>query len=703
MIIRFSLSFLFILLFIFSFYFFLKSEPSLGVLQDETGYQSVDSLNQLFTVYPRTVKEIKLRTQESLKNFKNSILMLVDLPQDKLSKDSMIRQFDQSASFFMTNLSLCHTVQLTNPDEEMRKAATESITEIQALWIDLVSSNVALYNQFKTYSIGNALQENLTPEETLFLKELIEGFERDGLNLSEDKRNELKKLSKELCDATNIFSLNIAQDTTMLEVSNEELQGISQDFKDGLKKTASGNYLLSIDYPTGEMILNRCENVKTRKSFYQAKNNKAYPSNEDLLIKIISLRDKMALLMGFESHTQYDLDDTMAKDSNVVWAMLDELLPKALKKEKFEYEALIADLPDSVVLTADKKIYPWDFSFLSNYYKKKYYQVDELAIAEYFPLEQTIQGLFDVYSKFFNISFEHLKHVQAWHEDVTLVIVKSADSLQILGYVFLDLYPRNNKFQHAAKFGGILARKDVQGKIYPSVSSLVCNFTKPTKDKPSLLKYQEVSTFFHEFGHALHSIFGATDLALQSGTQVKPDFVELPSQILEYWLEDKDILKMISGHYITKEPLSDELIESKLNELKFSTGFFYARQIGLSMISLALFEKGEQKDPAALIKKYTEQVDQFIQFDVQNHYYCSWGHLTGYAAKYYGYLWSRIRAADIFESIEKQNGLLNPVVGRKYAKDLLQPGGSLNPNGMIEKYLGRAPQQDAFLRKLGLN
>lgn len=683
-------------------YFLLKSEPSLGILQDTTGYQRVESLNQVFTVYPRTVKEIKLRTQEATKNLKKSIEKLIALSAEQLSKDSMIRAFDQCASFFSVHISLCYLLQSVHPDEEMRKVATENVVECQSLWIDLVSSNVALYNQFKLYSLGNAQKETLTDQEQLFLKELIEGFERDGLNLSEDKRHELKIISQKLSQTTNDFSLNIAKDTTTLEVSDEQLAGITQEFKSSLKKTATGNYLLSIDYPTGEMILNRCQNEQTRKDFYQAKNNKAYPLNENILKEIIALRDQKAQLTGFESYATYDLDDTMIKQPEHAWKMLDELLPKTLKKSKIEYHALIADLPESVELTHDKKIKPWDFSFLTNYHKKKYYQVDELALAEYFPLEQTVQKLFDVYSKFFNITFEHLNHVQAWHEDVSLVVVKSADGVDTLGYVFLDMYPRDNKYQHAAKFSAILARKDSNGVIYPAVCSLVCNFTKPTKDKPSLLKYREVQTFFHEFGHALHAVLGQTDLVLQSGTHVKTDFVELPSQILEYWLEDKDILKMVSGHYATGKPLSDELIESKLHELKFATGFFYARQISLSMDSLAIFEKGAQKDLELLRKKHADLTCPYMAFDANDHFYYSFGHLTGYGAKYYGYLWSRVIAADVFEAIEKQHGLLNPVIGKKYTKILLQPGGSKDPNDMIQEFLGRAPQQEAFLRKSGL-
>jgi len=684
------------------FYFLLKAEPSLGIIPDNTGYQRVESLDQVFVVYPRTVKEINARTHEAIKHLKKSIEQILLLQADEATKETLLGAFDQTAAYFTNHIGLCHLVQLTHPDAKMRSVALEALSECEALWIDLVSSNEPLYKLFKNYSKHGVDLNSLSNSEKLYLRDIIEGFERDGLHLTEEVRFEFKKLSKELVDVCNQFSLNIAQDTTELFFTDEELCGVSTEFKHGLKKNTEGKYILGLDYPTAEMVLNRCEVEETRKIFYKAKNNRAYPVNEPILQKIIVLRDKIAQLTGFKSYAAYEIHGLMAESPERVEQMLDDLLPKVLKKSVEEIKMLTADLPASVVLTNDKKIKPWDMAFLQNYHKKKYYQVDELALAEYFPLEPTIQGLFNVYSKFFNIKFEHLKDVQAWHEDVSLVVVKNHDDSEVLGYVFLDLFPRENKFQHAAKFSGIPARLNKEGVRYPAVCSLICNFTKPSSSSPSLLKYQEVSTFFHEFGHALHSIIGATNLSLQSGTQVKHDFVELPSQILEDWLENKDILKLVSAHYVTGEPLSDELIESKLTEITFGRAIFYGRQLWLTKLALEFFDTGETKKLQELEKSFLELMNPYTFYDADTHFYCSWGHLAGYGSKYYGYLWSRIIAADLFDAIQKKNGLLKSSVGQQYAATILAPGGSQVPEAMIKKFLQRDWNQQPFLRKIGL-
>lgn len=685
----------------FLIYFFIKGEPSLGILPDHTGYQKVESLGQVFTVYPRTIKEINARTHESIKSLKKSIESLILLSPENLNKDNLLYAFDKIAAYFTTHISLCHLVQLTHPDEKMRAAAVEVTTQCEALWIDLVSSNESLYKMFKHYADDSKNISELSDTEKLYLQDIINDFERDGLHLSEDIRLEFKKIAKELVDLCNQFSLNIAQDSTQLYFSEEELSGVSAEFKHGLSKNSEGLYKVVLDYPTTEMILNRCEVESTRKKYFQAKDNKAYPINQPILEKIIALRDGMAQLTGFESYAAYEMHGLMAKDPERVQTLLDDLLPKVIKKSAEEFKLLAADLPSSVVLTKDKKIKPWDMSFLYNYHKKKYYQVDELALAEYFPLEQTIEGLFNIYSKFFNISFEHLKDVNAWHEDVSLVVIKSPQE-EVLGYVFLDLFPRSNKFQHAAKFSGINARIDKDGNRYPAVCSLVCNFTKPSSATPSLLKYQEVSTFFHEFGHALHSILGATQLSLQSGTHVKHDFVEMPSQILEHWLEDREILKLISSHYITGEPLSDELIESKLHQIKFGRALFYDRQIWLTQLALAFFAQGSKKDLQQLEKEYLMMTSPYLEYDDTTHFYCSWGHLTGYGSKYYGYLWSRIIACDVFDTINSKKGLLKGSIGKHYAALMLAPGGSQDPEKMVKNFLQRDWSQDPFLRYIGL-
>jgi thimet oligopeptidase len=279
----------------------------------------------------------------------------------------------------------------------------------------------------------------------------------------------------------------------------------------------------------------------------------------------------------------------------------------------------------------------------------------------------------------------------------------------------LDLFPRPNKYSHAAHTTIIPATIAPDGTRIPDVSIVIANFSKPTATQPSLLKRSEVQTFFHEFGHALHAVLGATEIASLSGTHTKTDFVELPSQMLEEWLDDKDILKKVSKHYITGQPLPDDIIDTILSLKNLTSGYFVTRQAYLSSIALSYFGSypnstsfslgtplKETKDPHAIMRHLYTTILPHMAFNDNNHFYTSFGHLTGYGAKYYGYLWSKVFALDIFAEIKK-NGLLDPVIGQRYIQEVIGKGGAQDPNELLYNFLGRKPNTDAFLTEMGLN
>ena len=361
---------------------------------------------------------------------------------------------------------------------------------------------------------------------------------------------------------------------------------------------------------------------------------------------------------------------------------------------------LTETLPESVTLTADGKIKPWDLGFIKSEYKKNKYAIDERKIAEYFPMKQTVDQLLDIYHQFLGVDFEVVNGHDFWHEDVQLVAVKNRQGNQI-GYLLLDLYPRPGKYSHAAHVTIYPALdKDDERKI--AVSLVMANFPKPTPDKPALLQRNDVNTFFHEFGHAMHAMLGATSLASFSGTSVKRDFVEMPSQMLEEWLQDKDMLKKVSHHYQTGESLPDDIIDTLIELKNLTTGLFVQRQGFLANLALAYFKEGAIKDPYAIEKKLYETLTQGVAFDSEYRMYTAFGHLTGYAAKYYGYLWSKVFALDLFDTI-KQHGLLDGAIGQRYVNAVLAKGGSQDPNELLVAFLGREPNDTAFLKDLGLS
>lgn len=682
-------------------YFFLRGEPNMGIQPDKTGYVYIASDEDVCRLLPQTVKDIEARFDFFSKFLKEEIQRIIATPPAQYNKETLLYSLDKTNSVGQPLSSVCELLRYVHPQEEVRNAAAKAYTEIGRVYLDLVSTNKKLYEVYRAYYEGIAKTESLTDDERYALDELMRNFKSEGLDLSDEVRDQVYQLKKELLEKCSQFGLNISADRAKIEVEEDVLAGVSPEWIATLEKTSAGKYILETDYPTSAMVMAYCSNGQTRKAFRLAMGNKAYPANESVLYEIVSLRDKMAQLLGFKDFTTYSLFGSMAQNPDRVKKMHDDLLPKAQKKAKKEVEIWSKDLPEGVFLTSDGKINPWDFSYITTYYKKKYLGVDELKIAEYFPMEKTIEGLFKVYEKFFNVSFEKVKNFCGWHEDVSLLKVLNKNKTETLGYVFLDMFPRENKYNHAACFNPLDAHKDRKtGKIYPGVAAVVCNFTKPTKEKPSLLRYDEVNTFFHEFGHALHLIFGAVPLTGQSSFHTKIDFVELPSQMLENWLEDKEILKMISSHYQTGEPLPDDLIDRKIEEVRFATGTHETRQIALGSFALALYE-GIHKDIHKLYRDIFERCSSEIAYASDTHGYCSFGHLTDYNARYYGYLWSRIFSQDVFADIEKKHGLLDSAVGERYKQEILAPAASKDPNELLRNYLGRDPNQEAFLKKMG--
>lgn len=672
-----------------------QMSKTIPIINQITDAQSVVAL------FPQTPDDIHKRVDLYMAQVKKDLDALVDLPDEQRTFANTAQALDTIGG--LSNMALTsnmiHALKEVHPDAAMREAAESAMQKIQAFWIDEVSNNKKLYQAFKSYAQNNAPHEQLKPAQMYYLQEGLKGFKRAGLDLPDDELAQLSTLKKELANICMQFSTNISQDDSSITATKEELQGLDDDFLTCLQRTDDGAYRLGVDYPTYFNVMEHCTVENTRKRLHDAFNNRAYPQNEAILKNIIALRDDFAHRLGFASFAAYDLDEQMVKTVARAENFLHDLRTKSDHKVKAEIAQFLSALPDSVSLTPDGKIKPWDFAFAQAQYKKKHFDIDETKIAEYFPMDATIDGLFAIYKQFFGIDFEQIPVTGTWHEEVKLIAMYSADHAILHGYIFLDLHPRPNKFSHACHMSVVPAVYH-EGKMVPAVSLVVANFPKSNGEKPSLLKRSDVSTFFHEFGHALHAMLGRTELESQAGTNVKHDFVELPSQMLEEWLWDRDTLKMVSKHYNTGEALPDDVID-KLLELKtFDTGNFVQRQAMLAIIALDYYKEGADKDPQAILRSVHLTCRPQFMWSPANHFYASWGHLTGYAAKYYGYLWSRVFAQDVFEEIKK-HGLLNPVIGKRYVDTIIGKGGSADPNELLRNFLGREPNNGAFLRDLG--
>jgi len=649
------------------------------------------------------VQDLEARALYGKEHLLAGIQALIALPSQERNVQTFIKPLDTLMVQYGRVCTQCSLMTMVHPDALMREKAAAVLQAAQEFFVDHVEMNKALYDAMVDYAQKMMPSEQVTDEVHYFVAEWLLDSKRSGLALPENVREQVTALKKELAHMETVFEMDLAKDTKKLTFSAVELQGVPTDILQGYEKTSDGLYSITLSSSVYTVLMENCALEATRKKIYEAYGTRGYPSNKTLLESIVRKRYELAQLLGYESYVRYDLEKQMVKTPERAQLFLDDLLPKVLRKSSMEVALLKRQLPEGVTLAANGVFKPWDLAYVESCYKKKHYSVDELTIAEYFPLENTIQGLFSIYEAFFGLSMKEMKAPALWNQDLRLLKIEKNDGTCI-GHVILDLHPRENKYGHACEMALVAGHHDLDGAVKPGLAVVIANFTKPTEKQPSLLKYDEVVTFFHEFGHALHELLGATYLQSLAGTHVKTDFVELPSQLLELWLEEKIVLKNLSKHYKTGEPIPGALVDSKLEADRLSYGIYLARQIMLSMVSLSLFDKHPSIDTDDLWKAmHAKMMSGITEYCPHVHQQASFGHLasSGYASKYYGYLWACVIGNDIFDKI-KRDGLLDPAVGRAYSAAILAPGGSKDPNVCIQTFLDREPRQDAFLKRYGL-
>lgn len=663
----------------------------------------IQKKEDISALFPKTIAELESRLQASITDAKKRIDALVALPKANYSYATVAQALDELdvVSDVAIMMNVCTALENVYPQEALRTAAHDAVKKLQEFRIDVIDNNKQLYDIFVAYATDVAPHEQLTDEQRYYISETLTGFKRRGFDLPDEKRNECAKLAKEIAQLSQDFERTIAQDQSTVSVFKDELIGVDPEFVAQLKTDAQGKYILGVDYPTVFTILDTCSVESTRKKLYIAFNNRAYPKNQAILDRLLAARHELAQLHAMPSYATLCLADEMVETPERAHTFLYELLDRAKPKQLAEFKVLTTHLPVGVTLTEQGLLKPWDVAYVKDQYKKNYLAVDEQRIAEYFPSTSTIAGLLSLYEQFFNLSFEYVDGLSLWADKLTTIAVFDAQDKTLLGYLILDLYPRAHKFTHACHMDLTPSIIAADGSKPPSVSLVLANFPPDSANKPALYKRDDVNTFFHEFGHALHALLGRTRVASFSGTHVKCDFVEMPSQMLEEWLNDSAILKKISKHYITGESLPDDLITAIHSMKNFDSGYFIQRQAFLSLVSLAYYGPESVKDCKKIWETLLKKCVPTIAYEPQAHMYLSFGHLPGYGPRYYGYLWSKVFALDLFESIKKQ-GLLNPQVGKLYVDKILSYGGSKNPNELLRSYLGREPKQDAFFADMGL-
>lgn len=661
---------------------------------------NVEDIKRLFSEDPAEIKDRFAMVKKHISDIVDGILAV---PSQERTFANTMKPLDDIERFTVIHAGPLLAESYVSTEKSIRDLCQMEYIGLAAFVQDKVSKNVSLYRACKEYfEHGYKPEEaSLTNEERRFVKESMHDFERSGLSLPEEQLSTLKEVSNKINELSMKYERNIAESNKKIHVARDDLKGISDEFIKSLDKAEGGKFVLGTDYPTYHGIMQQCEVEGTRKKMYYLFNNRAYPENISVLNDVIEQRDKLAKLLGYESYAAYELDDRMVKKADRAYDFLQKLIPEANTKVEKELELLKKKLPESVQLVEGGKVKPWDMAFLKEQYKQEHFNLDQEKVAEYFPVDQALTEVFDIYQKFLGLRFEQKTVSGLWISPLRCIEVYRTSNNEKLGFLLLDLLPREGKYTHACHVTLVPAQKLADGTVCPALSMVIANFPKPTNGHQGLLKFDDVKTFFHEFGHAMHAMLGATQYATFAGTNVKRDFVEAPSQMFEEWFHDKELLNNISHHYKTGEPLPENMIDKLVNMSKFDAGDFILTQTFYSLLSLDFFGPGEKKDTEAILKKLYIEVMPYKAFDNMNHMQAAFGHLMGYGASYYGYLWSRVFALDLFSRV-KEKGLLSTKAGEEFTAALLGQGGSDEPDNLLKNYLGREPNQEAFLEAYGL-
>uniref|UniRef100_A0A671X501 Neurolysin (metallopeptidase M3 family) n=1 Tax=Sparus aurata TaxID=8175 RepID=A0A671X501_SPAAU len=582
------------------------------------------------------------------------------------------------------------------PSKEVRTASTDADKKLSEFDVEISMRE----DVFKRVT----LQNNLSPEEKRFLDRLVTLGKRKGLHLSKDIQEEIKRTSKLISELSIEFNKNINEENTFLVFSERELGGLADSYLNGLDKTADGQYKVTLEYPHYFPLMKRCHNPETRRKMERAFHSRCKEVNTAILEELVQLRAKVAELLGYSNHANYVLEMNMAKNAGNVSDFLDTfyetLKPIGIKERKYilalkKRECLMKGLP------FDGQINAWDLPYYMNQVEQCKFAVNKDKLIEYFPLDVVTEGLLGIYQELLGLTFTEVEHAHVWHEDVKLYSAHDTETGEEIGQFYLDLHPREGKYGHAACFGLKPSCRGPDGKRRIPVAAMVANFTKPRKGWPSLLQHNEVETYFHEFGHVMHEICSKAAFSEFSGTLVETDFVEVPSQVLENWVWEKEPLRRMSGHYKDGTPIPDTLLDKLIASRVANTGLMNLRQVVLGKVDQSL-HTSPRADTTEVFAQHCQDI-LGVPATPGTNMTASFSHLAGgYDGQYYSYLWSEVYSMDIYFSRFKKEGIMNPKVGKEYRRVILEAGGSVDGVDMLKSFLGRGPCQDAFFQCKGL-
>lgn len=587
--------------------------------------------------------------------------------------------------------------------DELQQIAQE-VSPILTEYSSKISQNEALFNKIKKV-YDEKEKYNLNEEQEMLLNETYKGFVRSGALLNEEDKEKLKKISMDLSVKSLQFGQNVLASTNSYFkhiTDKEQLAGIPEaiidQYAEEAKERNLEGWVVTLQYPSYIPFMTYAENRELRKELALANGKKSFDGgeydNQNLIKELLTLKQQKAELLGYKNYADFVLEERMAKSPVKVFDFLNELLTKAKPYADKEIE----ELKSLAKADGIDEMQGYDHSFYAEKLRKEKYDFNDEELKPYFPLNQVQDAVFGLAGKLFGLTFEERNDIPKYHEDVKVYEVKENGDYKSLLYV--DYFPRKGK-RAGAWMTSYKNQYQQNGENSRPHISIVCNFSKPTKDTPSLLTFQEVTTLFHEFGHALHGMMANTQYPTLSGTSVKWDFVELPSQFLENFCYEPEFLKTFAKHYKTGEVLPDEKIEKIEQSKNFMEGYQTLRQLGFGLLDMNYHTKVNELEHES-VKEFEDKYTKAIALYPTNPETAmspSFSHIFqgGYSAGYYSYKWAEVLDADAFQYF-KENGIFNPEIASKY-KVLLSSGGTKDPMELYKAFRGSEPKVESLLKR----
>lgn len=645
-----------------------------------------------------TPTEINRLEKQARRELDQNLTFLAAIPEENRDFNNTVWALESAYTnywFVPKNLSL---LAYFHQDADVREAAS-ALEAVGSQTKADVFSRRDVYKALKAYADTNPA---LNHEQKRLLSKWLERFERNGMSLSDSNLKEYIRLNAERLDKITQYNTNLNNYKDELVLSQNELKGMSAPYIRRLNKTEDGNYIVTLKYPDYNPFMANAENEKVRKALQTKFAKRGGEENVKLLEDTLELRRKQAALLGYERYPDYVLPVRMAQNYDTLSQFLKELEAQIKPLAKQEMKDYLKLKKETTGKRASE-LTAWELPYWANQYKKKYYQVDDEKIKEYFPTDRVISGMFDIFGGLFGLTFEKAD-LPAWHPDVQIYQIKDKKTGELISNFYLDLYPRDGKYTHAATWSFVDRFELPDGAMQVPSVVIAANFTPAGNGVPSLMDHSEVETLFHEFGHVLQMSLAASHYASLTGDNVAWDYIETHSQLLENWAWQPEVLKKISSHYQTGEQIPDEMIASMIKAKNVGEASSFLRQNFLGQFDLLVHTADRRVNTT---KVYGEMMKNITGVPMTDGTYpqASFGHIMSltdpYDVGYYVYAWSLVIAEDIFSQFQEQ-GLFNEELGAKLREYIYTPGTVYDENEMVEKFLGRPYNDKAFLKSLGI-